>query len=121
MRKRGFLRLSYVVPPQSDLSVLVKPCTVTRKGYEDTSYVFPTWSPACGGSSLDRVMSTDSFRESRPPVRTPMSIACSDLSSDRQRRSPPPPWLSPATRSGRHRRPERPVRSEAAQPFISPT
>src|SRR6185437_7828686 len=48
MRKRGFLRLSYVVPPQSELSVLVKPCTVTRKGYEDTSYVFPTWSPACG-------------------------------------------------------------------------
>ena len=28
--------------------MLVKPCTVTRKGYEDTSYVFPTWSPACG-------------------------------------------------------------------------
>src|ERR1051326_147513 len=48
MRKRGFLRLSYVVPPQSELSVLVKPCTVTRKGYEDTSYVFPTWFPACG-------------------------------------------------------------------------
>jgi len=29
-------------------------------------------------------MSTDSFRESRPPVGTPMSIACSDLSSDRR-------------------------------------
>src|ERR1051325_5086538 len=99
MRKRRFLRLSYVVPPQSDLSVLLKPCTVTRKGYEDTSYVFPTWSPACG-AFVARSGDVDRFvPRIAAAVGTPTSIACSGLSSDRQRRSPPPRG------SGRHRRP----------------
>src|SRR5947209_15608816 len=70
MLERRFLRLSYVVPPQCELSVLVKPCTVTQKGYEDTSYVFPTWSPAWG--------------------------AFVARSGDRQRRPSSPRWPSPA-------------------------